>query len=64
MSEKTYDIKPIGLMYICDVCKTGEMQQTGFTKLLHPPLYTHRCAHCGVMEDFFKRYPDILWERV
>ena len=64
MSEREYEIKPVGVDYICDECNTGVMQHTGGTLLSSPPKYPHACSHCRSVQNLRHSYPIIKWVRV
>jgi hypothetical protein len=63
--EKHYDVVPIGVMYICDICKEGEMIPTERNDWSSdPPLFEHSCNKCEGKEKFDKKYPLIKFEKV
>lgn len=64
MSERTYEVRPLGVEYVCDSCNTGVMIPTGLSQLTSPQRWEHRCAHCGVVQTLFQTYPTIRWERL
>lgn len=64
MSERTYEVRNVGVDYICDNCNTGEMEQTGVMLMTDPAQWTHRCNHCGQTKNFFQKYPSIRWEKI
>ena len=65
MSERTFEIKQIGVEYVCDSCGVGTMEnKTGMTLLSNPAQYVHRCNKCGYEASFRTTYPGIRIERV
>jgi uncharacterized protein (DUF983 family) len=64
VAERKFEVKPVGVDYICDDCGAGTMVQTGMMLLSNPGQYKHRCSHCGKEVGFFTKYPDIRYERV
>lgn len=63
--EEFFEIKPIGVRYICEFCGKGEMKMDNSTQnmtlTLVPPLIKHVCTNCG--KDMFlpKSYPYVEW---
>lgn len=56
--EETYKIEPIGVKYICDKCKEGEMLPTGNNDwATNPPQFEHACTFCNQIENFEEKYP-------
>lgn len=47
----------ISNVYICDKCGKGNMKPTGKTLLSNPPIFEHRCEHCGEIKEFKNCYP-------
>lgn len=45
--------------YVCDKCALGDMIVTGKVLEVYPPLYEHKCNHCGFMNSFLFTYPSI-----
>lgn len=63
--EKTFEVKPIGIRYICDVCKKGEMHQTEKMKMYeHHATFVHKCSNCGQELELKEKYPTIRYEQV
>jgi DNA polymerase III alpha subunit (gram-positive type) len=63
--EKSYEVKPIVIKYICDSCNLGEMLPTGKMKMFEThALFIHKCEKCGVEHDFFEKYPLIKYEDI
>lgn len=65
MAEVTFDVNTVGVDYVCDECKKGQML---FTKFLvdsvhekHP--YLHTCNNCKHEETFSEKYPTIRHTR-
>jgi hypothetical protein len=64
MSERRFEVKPVGVDYVCDVCNTGLMVQVGLMLPTDPPQWKHKCSNCGDTKDFFAKYPDLRFERI
>ncbi|MBO5424418.1 MAG: hypothetical protein J6A25_02795 [Lachnospiraceae bacterium] len=59
--EIHYNIKPVGVRYLCDNCN-GEMKHTdGIVLMSNPPKYKHICSNCGEIEYLEEVYPTIRW---
>lgn len=65
--ERTFDIKPIGVKYICEFCNEGEMVYENDHPIIveainiKPTLYRHVCRSCGKTMQLPKMYPYIEW---
>ena len=65
MPEREFELRPVGVDYICDKCNTGVMELSGNMMLTtHPPLYPHQCNACGHMQNFDQKYPTVKHKRV
>lgn len=63
--EKTFTVKPVGVKYICDSCKNGEMLPTENIKMFEKHIeFTHKCKKCGSEKDFTEKYPLIRYEQL
>jgi DNA polymerase III alpha subunit (gram-positive type) len=63
--EKSFEVNPILIKYICDSCNTGEMLPTGKMKMFETyALYIHKCEKCGVEHDLNEKYPTIRYDFV
>lgn len=62
-NEKTFQIKPLGVKYICEHCHEGEMISVNDNIMLtsNPPLFAHKCNKCGGELQLPRRYPYIEW---
>lgn len=61
--EKTFEVKPIGVKYICDSCEKGEMRTTGKMKMFETHAeYHHTCDTCGAESDLPEKYPLIRYQ--
>lgn len=62
--EQLFPIYPVGVKYICEFCKNGEMQVDTSEPMLacDPPLIAHRCNKCGKIMHLPKQYPYIEWK--
>ena len=65
--ERTFELKPIGIKYICEFCNEGEMvyknDQPIMVELVNtqPTLHRHVCTKCGKTMQLPKIYPYIEW---
>lgn len=62
MPTKTYDVKTVQVVQICENCRDGEQESelvaTGGTdRRVLRPMYTHECKNCPNIEYFDKKYP-------
>ncbi len=60
--EESFDVKPIGVRYICEHCNNGEMikvEPTAFDPSRE--LIMHRCDKCNGTLYLPKIYPYIEW---
>ncbi|MGO1061082.1 hypothetical protein ACTL32_18370 [Planococcus sp. FY231025] len=58
--ENFYDVRSIGVKYICDSCKQGEMVITGKSDwIADPPKFEHTCDNCKEINFFIEKYPTI-----
>jgi DNA-directed RNA polymerase subunit RPC12/RpoP len=63
--EETFDVKPVGVKYICDKCGKGEMLPTGRNDWsANPPLLEHECNYCGTKMKFHEKYPLIRYQTI
>ena len=67
--EERFDIRPVGIRYICEFCNEGEMIATGNVSRMiatNPPslLVPHRCNKCGKEMELPRSYPYVDWEEV
>ena len=58
--EELFDIKPIGVRYICEYCNEGEMIYDR-TVIIDQLLKKHTCNHCNGELLLPKVYPYIEW---
>lgn len=63
MAEREFEIRQVGVDYICDGCNTGAMLPTGVMLLCAPPKWPHKCNHCGAEATFSVKYPSVRFER-
>lgn len=62
--EETFEVRPIGIRYKCEICGKGEQKLDVINKpqLLGDTLmYIHRCTVCSGMMSLPKQYPYIEW---
>ena len=70
MAERDFEVKAIGVDYVCDACGTGTMQQNG--KMITEgilandlgPKWPHKCTACGHTANLDASYPFIKHVRV
>lgn len=59
--EETFAVKPVGVKYICDSCRKGEMLPTGKNYWSNPPQFEHECNQCGGKINLEEKYPLIRY---
>ena len=59
--EKEFNIKPMGVKYICEYCNEGEMKFSAPNNE-YESLYNHICDKCNGELSLPKIYPYIKWE--
>ena len=59
MSEREFDVRPIGLDFVCDTCMMGVMKYGGVMKMCDPPKFEHKCINCEFVRDLDKKYPTV-----
>ncbi len=65
MPEQEFDVKPIGIEYICDECGKGIMRPHGnFVLTSNPIQHPHKCHEWGHTDNFTKKYPDIVYRSI
>jgi ssDNA-binding Zn-finger/Zn-ribbon topoisomerase 1 len=58
--EKHFNVTPIGVKYVCDNCKKGDMQYIdGKVEFSDPPKFLHQCSNCGDTKYLEKKYPTV-----
>lgn len=57
MAERSYQVLPVGIEYVCDKCSYGTMKPNGTILTSLPPKYGHECDNCSASEYFTKQYP-------
>ena len=57
MSEEREEIRTIRVAYKCDKCNKGYMRYLGLVIYSNPPIYNHKCMHCGDIKSFLCNYP-------
>lgn len=64
MPEQKFELKAVGVDYVCDNCGDGVMVATGsFALMSDPPQWQHSCNKCGHPRAFFEKYPTVRFER-
>lgn len=63
MPEAEFQVKVVGVDYVCDDCGKGIMALTG---KFNPRdgLWEHCCTICSGLKEFPVKYPTIKYERV
>lgn len=60
--EETFKVQPIGIKYICDLCKIGEMIPSGNNNWSSSlPKIEHKCNYCGNKIFLNEKYPIIKY---
>ena len=70
MAERDFEVKAVGVDYVCDACGTGVMQQSG--KMITEgvladnwgPKWPYKCPKCGHTVTLDVSYPFIKHVRV
>lgn len=63
MGIQKFEVQPVGIDYICEVCNNGYMQSGDFLTV-NPPTWKHACSSCGAEMILHEKYPTISFERV
>jgi rubrerythrin len=58
MERETYELIPIEVEYICDVCKEGVMKYIGINNG-----FEHECPICGATKQLEYKYPTVRYKR-
>lgn len=64
--EEAFELKPVGIRYICEFCNEGEMIYDSSENVVIVPLnrstmIPHKCNKCGKDMKLPKTYPYIEW---
>ncbi len=65
--EELFDVKPVGVRYICEFCNVGEQVLVKDAPVIldaegHlPKLREHKCTKCGKTMMLPSAYPRIEW---
>lgn len=63
--EETFEVKPIGVKYICDTCEKGELLPTGENSWSQEiPNIEHGCTNCESKKMLPEKYPLIRYTRL
>lgn len=71
MAEREFEVRPIGVEYVCDVCNEGVMQPNG--KMITEgdinsdgwgPKWPYKCPLCGNVANLDVSYPFVKHVRV
>ena len=60
--EELFEVKPIGVRYICEFCNEGEMIYSASSNTVQA-LYPHKCSKCHKDMMLPKIYPYIEWRK-
>ena len=64
-NEELFEVKPIGVKYICPFCNEGEMLlDINSNNETFASMYNHRCNSCGKLLLLPRVYPYIEWNKV
>jgi len=61
MPEKTKQVFPVQVDYVCDKCGQGNMLPAGACLTSYPPQFGHICEHCGHAQYLGSQYPFIRY---
>jgi len=67
MAEQKFELKVVGVDYVCDRCNKGHMLPNSNSMLMSdPPKFQHACNNpdCKNVQWFTERYPTVRHERV
>lgn len=70
MAEREFEVKPIGVEYVCDECQVGVLVQNGkmitegIIKDDWGPRWPYKCPNCGHTTTLDTSYPFIKHVRV
>ena len=64
MTERTYELRAVGVDYLCDACGDGVTVATGLMLPTDPPKWPHQCNKCGHTANLEQKYPTVRFERV
>lgn len=65
MPEQRFEVRNVGIDYICDTCGKGKMFPHGNAMLMsNPPQFPHKCDNCEATKNLRERYPTFRVERV
>jgi len=62
--EELFEVKPIGVRYVCEFCNEGEMKYEPTLNSEYDKMYVHKCTKCFQTLLLPKIYPYIEWEPV
>jgi ssDNA-binding Zn-finger/Zn-ribbon topoisomerase 1 len=65
--EKLFNVRPIGVKYICEYCGEGEMivdtSSIIINNTTNPTMIRHKCNKCNGTLLLPKSYPYIYWDK-
>ncbi len=64
MPEQRFEVRNVGIDYICDTYGKGKMVSTGSILTSNPPQFPHKCDNCEATKNLHERYPTFRVERV
>lgn len=63
--ERVFEVRNVGVEYVCDVCNEGTMHVCcNVVVLSQPPRFHHQCNKCGHRATLLDKYPSFRVERV
>jgi DNA-directed RNA polymerase subunit RPC12/RpoP len=64
VAESKFVVMPVGVEYICDVCKAGVMLESGKPDWSAEVItFPHTCNNCGTQMNLKEKYPTVRFER-
>jgi len=62
--EVKFKVETLGLKYVCDECKEGDMIFTGLGTQKQPQKFQHKCNKCGKEKLLDRQYPGVEWKEM
>ena len=65
MPERKFEVRPVGVEYVCGRCGDGVMVAGKLTLGADDePAWMHTCPSCGHSQPLPEKYPTVRFERV
>ena len=64
MGERTFEMKPHGIEYMCDACIDIAVVYKTMDLLSNPAVSIHICPNCSRTYNLAKSYPTVGWTRL